>query len=96
MFWHTVGRRAFDDDPERLEGHLARFDARRLVHGHTPHRGDHPSARQGGRLWGFDGCFSRYWNDDGSGAGPVGATVALLPALDTGLPAAGDRRESAG
>jgi len=99
VFWHTVGRRAFDDDTERLERHLARFGARRVIHGHTPHRGDRPSARHEGRLWGFDGCFSRYWNRDGSGAGPVGATVALLPALDGAAPAerpAGrDPRESA-
>jgi hypothetical protein len=81
VFWHTVGRRAFDD-AERLERHLARFDATRVVHGHTPHRGDRPSSRHGGRQWSFDGCFSRYWNGDGSGAGPVTATVALLPALD--------------
>jgi hypothetical protein len=98
VFWHTVGRRAFDDDPERLDRHLARFGARRVVHGHTPHRGDRPAARHGGRLWGFDGCFSRYWNHDGSGAGPVSATVALLPALDGVLrverPAGRDPRES--
>jgi len=81
VFWHTVGRRAFDD-PERLERHLTRFSGTRVVHGHTPHRGDRPAARHGGRLWSFDGCFSRYWNGDGTGAGPVGATVALLPAFD--------------
>ncbi len=98
VFWHTVGRRAFDDDPDRLERHLARFGARRLVHGHTPHRGDRPAERHGGRLWGFDGCFSRFWNHDGSGAGPVSATVALLPALDgvprAERPAGRDPRES--
>ncbi|MDB5065270.1 MAG: hypothetical protein JWM18_1704, partial [Chloroflexi bacterium] len=67
-------------------------------HGHTPHHGDQPSTRHDGRLWGFDGCFSRYWNHDGSGAGPVGATVALLPAVEAsaapGRPAALDPRES--
>jgi Calcineurin-like phosphoesterase len=82
VFWHTVGRRAFDEDTERLERHLARFGARRIIHGHTPHRGERPLARHDGRLWSFDGCFSRYWNRDGSGAGPVGATVALLPPFD--------------
>jgi hypothetical protein len=98
VFWHTVGRRAFDDDAERLDRHLARFGARRMVHGHTPHHGDRPSARHDGRLWGFDGCFSRYWTRDGSGAGPVGATVALLPAVErwpaSRRPAALDPRES--
>jgi len=82
VFWHTVGRRAFDNDPQRLERHLARFGARRLVHGHTPHRGDRPVASHGGRIWSYDGCFSRYWNRDGGGAGPVEGTVALLPAMD--------------
>jgi hypothetical protein len=99
VFWHTVGRRAFDDDPERLERHLARFGGTRVVHGHTPHRGDRPWSRLDGRLWGFDGCFSRFWNHDGSGAGPVGATVALLPAVDRAAPAercvGRDPRESA-
>jgi hypothetical protein len=89
VFWHTVGRRAFDDDPERLDRHLARFGARRLVHGHTPHRGDRPVASHGGRIWSYDGCFSRYWNRDGGGAGPVEATVALLPAIEEGRACAG-------
>ena len=80
VLWHTVGRRAFDDR-ERLERHLARYGATRLVHGHTPHRGDRPDARHDGLLVGFDGCFSRFWEDGGAGCGPVEATIALLPAL---------------
>lgn len=82
----TIGRRAFEDEG-RLDAHLARFGGRRLVHGHTPHRGDRPQAAHGGRLWGFDGCFSRYWDPNGEGTGPVEATVGLLPPLDEPAPA---------
>ncbi|HEY6379101.1 MAG TPA: metallophosphoesterase [Candidatus Dormibacteraeota bacterium] len=82
LLWHTVGRRAFDDEA-RLERHLARFGATRLVHGHTPHHGTRPVATHAGRLWSFDGCFSRYWSADGADFGPIEATVALLPELAT-------------
>ena len=80
LLWHTVGRRAFDD-PERLERHLSHFGATRVVHGHTPHRGDRPTVSHEGRVWSFDGCFSRYWSPDAGGCGPIEATVALLPTL---------------
>ena len=84
VFWHTVGRRAFHDRA-RLERHLARYGASRLVHGHTPHHEEQPTPMHGGLIWSFDGCFSRYWDADGAGVGPVEATVALLPALDPPL-----------
>ncbi|HET9051690.1 MAG TPA: metallophosphoesterase family protein, partial [Candidatus Dormibacteraeota bacterium] len=63
---HTIGRRAFDD-VERLEAHLRHFGARRIVHGHTPHHGDRPRAQHEGRVWNFDGCFSRFWDPHGDG-----------------------------
>jgi hypothetical protein len=85
IFWHTVGRRAFTDR-SRLERYLRRFGARRLVHGHTPHHGDRPKASHGGLIWSFDGCFSRYWNADGRGVGPVEATVALPPLSEAVAP----------
>ncbi|GAC1572551.1 MAG: hypothetical protein NVS3B18_05790 [Candidatus Dormibacteria bacterium] len=82
VFPYTVGRHAFDS-PARVERHLRHFAATRVVHGHTPHRGDRPQASHGGRVWSFDGCFSRYWApDEPWDTGPVGATVALLPAFD--------------
>jgi Calcineurin-like phosphoesterase len=97
VFWYTVGRGGFDEEA-RLRRHLERFGATRVVHGHTPHHGERPVSRHGGRLWSFDGCFSRYWTGDHRDAGPVGATVALLPAAGVEEPAerAGltDRRES--
>ena len=75
------GRRAFEER-HRLDDYLAHFGARRLVHGHTPHWGDGPDVSHDGRMWGFDGRFSRYWpREEGELFGPVGATIALLPAL---------------
>ena len=84
VFWHTVGRRAFHDRA-RLERHLARYGATRVIHGHTPHHEQRPTPMHDGLIWNFDGCFSRYWDAAGEGVGPVEATVALLPALDTPL-----------
>jgi hypothetical protein len=82
---HVIGRRAFDETP-RLEAHLRRFGARRVIHGHTPHWKSSPDVRKGGRVIGFDGRFSRYWGRaPGEEAGPVGATVALLPPMPPGL-----------
>lgn len=82
VFWYTVGRRTFQDE-SRLDAHLQRFDGVRVVHGHTPHHSDRPVASHGGKLWSFDGCFSRYWARNGSdgAAGPIEATVGLLPDL---------------
>ena len=78
---YTIGRHAFDDEG-RLDSHLRRFDATRLIHGHTPHWHDHPDSRFGGKVIGFDGRFSRYWaREPGEGHGPIEATVALLPRL---------------
>jgi hypothetical protein len=82
---HLIGRRAFDDRA-RLEAHLRRFGARRVIHGHTPHWQAGPDVRQGGRVIGFDGRFSRHWGrNPGEDAGPVGATIALLPPMPPGL-----------
>jgi hypothetical protein len=86
VFWYTVGRRTFRD-AQRLDAHLDHFGATRVVHGHTPHHSDRPVASHGGRIWSFDGCFSRYWAREGeAGAGPIEATVGLLHAME-GTPA---------
>ena len=75
------GRRAFVER-RRLDLYLDHFGARRVVHGHTPHWENGPTVGHDGRLWGFDGRFSRYWSrDEGELFGPIGATVALLPPL---------------
>ena len=78
---YTIGRHAFDD-PVRLGRYLRHFDARRLVHGHTPHFGRTPVASHGGRVVSYDGRFSRFWSTEpGDESGPVEATIALLPPL---------------
>jgi hypothetical protein len=93
VWLYTIGRRAFDD-VERLDAHLAHFDAQRVVHGHTPHRSDHPSVEHDGRVWNFDGCFSRFWDPHGEGIGPVEATVSLLPPLEAAVARASPRAEA--
>ena len=81
VFWYTVGRRTFRDE-ERLDTHLRHFDAARVIHGHTPHHSDRPVASHGGKVWSFDGKFSRYWARGGDeAAGPIEATVGILPDL---------------
>lgn len=76
---YTIGRHAFDD-AERLDRYLRHFDARRLVHGHTPHFDETPAISHEGRVIAYDGRFSRYWSSLPD-EGPVSATVALLPEL---------------
>jgi hypothetical protein len=76
----TIGRHAFEDQT-RLTTYLQHFDARRVVHGHTPHWEPAPLERHGGRAIGYDGRFSRYWSGVEDDWGPVSATVALLPPL---------------
>jgi hypothetical protein len=79
---YTIGRHAFDDS-ERLDRYLRHFDVRRVVHGHTAHWNETPLTLHGGRVVSFDGRFSRFWGrQPGEEAGPIGATVALLPPID--------------
>ncbi len=78
---YTIGRHAFED-ADRLQRYLSHFGVRRVVHGHTPHWEDAPVMFHGGLAVGYDGRFSRYWGRaEGEDAGPIGATVALLPPL---------------
>jgi hypothetical protein len=82
--WFTIGRHGFDD-PDRLQRYLDHFGVRRVVHGHTPHWDEAPVSLHGGLAVGYDGRFSRYWGRAaGEEAGPIGATVALLPPLPVG------------
>ena len=78
----VMGRHSFIDEAQ-LERYLAHFGARRVVHGHTPHGEDRPQQFHAGRVWSFDGRFSRYWApEDSDRTGPIEATVALLPPMD--------------
>jgi hypothetical protein len=69
-------RGLFRRQPDRLRRWLERTGARRLVHGHTPHRGRRPDGYAGGLAIGFDGGLSR--GPRGWG-GAYAATVAPLP-----------------
>lgn len=67
----------FEQQPLRLEHWLERTGARRVVHGHTPHRERAPRVYAGGRAIDIDGGLARRgrWQ----GRGPAAASVAPLP-----------------
>ncbi len=79
---YLVGRHAFDDEA-RLDRYLARLSGTRLVHGHTHHSQPIPKSGFGGKVYCFDGMFSRYWvrSATEAPAGPIAATIGLLPRL---------------
>jgi hypothetical protein len=56
------------------------MNARRIVHGHSPHRGRQPEAYHDGKAIGYDGGLSRYYGGRRTrGRGGAGASVAPLP-----------------
>ncbi|MBO0701843.1 MAG: metallophosphoesterase [Candidatus Dormibacteraeota bacterium] len=67
----------FEHQPLRLAHWLERTGARRVVHGHTPHRERAPRVYAGGRAINVDGGLARRsrWH----GRGPAAASVAPLP-----------------
>jgi hypothetical protein len=70
----------FRRQPRRLDEWLRRTGARRVLHGHSPHRGREPDAYHQGRAICFDGGLSRYYGGRAvRGRGAAGATVAPLP-----------------
>ncbi len=71
-------RGVFRRQPFRLESWLRRTGARRVVHGHTPHRAPEPEVYAGGRAICFDGGFGR-WGGRGRAGRPMRASVAPLP-----------------
>lgn len=67
----------FEQQPLRLAHWLERTGARRVVHGHTPHRERAPRVYAGGRAINIDGGLAR--RSRWQGRGPAGASVAPLP-----------------
>jgi hypothetical protein len=72
-------RGVFRKQPFRLEAWLQRIGARRVVHGHTPHRNRAPDVYAGGKAICFDGGMGR-WGSPGAfrGGSPRGS-VGPLP-----------------
>ena len=77
-----TSRGVFRRQTLRLEAWLARTGARRVVHGHTPHRGRQPEAYAGGRAICFDGGMGRWGRPGALRGGSVRGTIAPLPPLD--------------
>jgi hypothetical protein len=74
-----TSRGVFRRQPLRLEAWLRRTGARRVVHGHTPHRNRHPDVHADGKAISFDGGMGR-WGRPGAfrGGSPKGS-VGPLP-----------------
>jgi hypothetical protein len=72
------GRNIFTTQEERLDRWLELTGSRRVVFGHSPHRGGKPETYFGGKAINFDGGFSRHHRLYRR-LTPPGATVAPLP-----------------
>ena len=70
--------KVFREDRSRLERWLARMSARRLVHGHKPHRSRCPEAYHDGLAIDFDGGLGRYGKNRYQRLQPLEASVAPL------------------
>jgi hypothetical protein len=82
LLWEVLsGSDAFRRSRSRLDAWLARVGARRLVHGHLPHRRGEPDVYQNGLAICFDGGFSRYGGSRYRRRSPAGASVGPLPPL---------------
>lgn len=75
-----TSRGVFRRQPLRLQAWLRRTGARRVVHGHTPHRNRHPDVYAEGRAICFDGGMGR-WGGPGAyrGGSPKGSVGPLPP-----------------
>jgi hypothetical protein len=77
-----TSRGVFRRQTLRLETWLHRTGARRVVHGHTPHRSKQPEVYAGGRAIGYDGGMGRWGRPGAFRGGSATGTVAPLPLLD--------------
>lgn len=75
-----TSRGVFRRQPLRLQAWLRRAGARRVVHGHTPHRHRHPDVYAEGLAICFDGGMGR-WGRPGAfrGGSPKGSVGPLPP-----------------
>jgi hypothetical protein len=74
-----TSRGVFRRQPLRLQAWLERTGARRVVHGHTPHRSRQPEEYAGGRAISFDGGLGRWGRPGAFRGGAVKGSVAPLP-----------------
>jgi Calcineurin-like phosphoesterase len=74
-----TSRGVFRRQTLRLEAWLDRTGARRVVHGHTPHRGKQPEVYAGGRAICYDGGMGRWGRPGALRGGSIKGSVAPLP-----------------
>lgn len=74
-----TSRGVFRQQPLRLEAWLRRTGARRLVHGHTPHRQRQPDVYADGKAICFDGGMGRWGRPGAFRGGSSTGSVAPLP-----------------
>jgi hypothetical protein len=76
-----TSRRVFRRQTLQLEAWLDRTGARRVVHGHTPHRSRQPEIYAGGRAICYDGGMGRWGRPGAFRGGSISGSVAPLPEL---------------
>ena len=76
-----TSRGVFRRETRRLDGWLDRTGARRVVHGHTPHRSKQPDVYAGGRAICYDGGMGRWGRPGAFRGGSIRGSVGPLPPL---------------
>jgi hypothetical protein len=74
-----TSRGVFRRQTLRLEAWLDRMGARRVVHGHTPHRSKLPEVYAGGRAISYDGGMGRWGRPGAFRGGSIKGSVGPLP-----------------
>lgn len=74
-----TSRGVFRRQTLRLEAWLHRMGARRVVHGHTPHRNKQPDVYAGGLAICFDGGMGRWGRPGAFRGGSIKGSVGPLP-----------------
>ena len=76
--WDVLSaKNIFENQPQRLEQYLQATNSRRVVFGHTPHRGREPERYHDGRAINYDGALSRRHRKHARDS-PVSASVGPL------------------